>query len=376
MSPPPLRLVIVQSATKKGGVENLLLTWLPQMDRTMISPIVVTLGFHRGTLPDEVRALGVEVQEWNAGRIRRVHRTIWTILKLAWLGRRADVFVSYSIHAHIYARLAALLSRRPCVLVLHIVLSEKSEWDLATKVAMALGTSLVVANSQTTADSVRKAFPGVPIEMIYNSVHPTFLTPVDGGAAVRAKWKIKPDEYVVAMAARMHTGKGHATFIRAAALLKGRAKFLIAGEAVFGWSQDLPAELKDLVRRLDLQNDVHFVGGCDTMPAFYHASDIVVVPSETPESFCLTAAEAMASGIPVVATRVGALPEILGLAGVMVPPGDPYALSEAIRQLLDNANARKTLGQKGRERVRLFFSPDGMARMWEKFLSFYSCKFN
>src|SRR6266700_159163 len=124
MSPPPLRLVIVQSATKKGGVENLLLTWLPQMDRTMISPIVVTLGFHRGTLPDEVRALGVEVQEWNTGRIRRVHRTIWTILKLAWLGRRADVFVSYSIHAHIYARLAALLSRRPCVLVLHIVLSE------------------------------------------------------------------------------------------------------------------------------------------------------------------------------------------------------------------------------------------------------------
>jgi glycosyltransferase involved in cell wall biosynthesis len=96
----------------------------------------------------------------------------------------------------------------------------------------------------------------------------------------------------------------------------------------------------------------------DELPDVYRSFDVVVVPSlDTPgwtEQFCRVAVEATASGVPVVASDSGALPEVVGDAGVLVPPGDAGALRKALAELASDPARRATLGQAGRERSRRF----------------------
>ncbi|MEA2686413.1 MAG: hypothetical protein QOE93_1608 [Actinomycetota bacterium] len=94
----------------------------------------------------------------------------------------------------------------------------------------------------------------------------------------------------------------------------------------------------------------------DDLPDAYRRADVLVVPSLlTPawtEQFCRVAVEAMACGVPVVASAVGSLPEVVADGGILVPPGDPDALREALRGLADDDGLRRKLGAAGRDRVR------------------------
>jgi len=96
----------------------------------------------------------------------------------------------------------------------------------------------------------------------------------------------------------------------------------------------------------------------EDLPDVYRSFDVVVVPSlETPswtEQFCRVAVEAMASGVPVVASDSGALPEVVGDAGVLVPPGDASALRRTLAELASDPARRAMLGQAGRDRSRRF----------------------
>lgn len=107
-----------------------------------------------------------------------------------------------------------------------------------------------------------------------------------------------------------------------------------------------------LIRRLDIGSDIENVTGVpvDEIVRQYAMATVAVSPSLY-EGFGLPAAEAMSCGIPVVSTTGGALPEVVGDAGVLVPPADAVALAEAIQQLLDDPQRREQLGQLGRQRV-------------------------
>jgi len=115
-----------------------------------------------------------------------------------------------------------------------------------------------------------------------------------------------------------------------------------------------------MVQELGLEDMVTFTGRIDDdeLVARYSASEIAVVPSLY-EGFGFPATEAMACGIPVIASNAGALPEVLGLdskVGISVPPADPEALAAAIKQLMHDKDARKTMGEAGRKRVEAHFN--------------------
>jgi glycosyltransferase involved in cell wall biosynthesis len=107
-----------------------------------------------------------------------------------------------------------------------------------------------------------------------------------------------------------------------------------------------------LLKHLDLESSVTFVSGIETseIVQYYAEASLAVVPSLY-EGFGLPAGEAMACAVPVVSTDGGALPEVVGDAGIQVPAGDSKALQKAITLLLDDSDKRERLGQLGRQRI-------------------------
>lgn len=125
---------------------------------------------------------------------------------------------------------------------------------------------------------------------------------------------------------------------------------------------------------LGLAERLHFVGQVASvaMPQAMNALDVLVLPSLTrpnwKEQFGRALIEAMASGLPVVGSDSGAIPDVIGEAGLVVPEGDATALAEALRRLMHDAPLRARLGQQGRERVLAYFTHDEIA---EATVTFY-----
>ena len=125
----------------------------------------------------------------------------------------------------------------------------------------------------------------------------------------------------------------------------------------------LPSYGLKLVERLNLDGTVRFTGRltAEELAQHYSAAQIAIVPSLY-EGFGLPAAEAMACGTPVIASTGGALPEVVGDAGMLVPPGRADALAAAIRQLLNDKQAQLRMSEAGRKRVEENFSWEKAAR--------------
>ncbi|HEB37253.1 MAG TPA: glycosyltransferase family 1 protein [Thermoplasmatales archaeon] len=118
--------------------------------------------------------------------------------------------------------------------------------------------------------------------------------------------------------------------------------------------------MKSLSKMLDIERNVNFLGYVPDkdLPELYRSSDLLILPSITGESFGITLLEAMASGLPVIGTNVGGVPEIINGCGKIVEPGKPNQLSRAILDLLKDFDRMKELGEKGRERVEKLYSWD------------------
>jgi len=118
-----------------------------------------------------------------------------------------------------------------------------------------------------------------------------------------------------------------------------------------------------VIENLGLGDCVKYTGKIDTdeLVRYYSSATMLVVPSIY-EGFGLPAAEAMSCGTPVISTTAGALPEVVGDAGILIPPGDTRAIVEAVTGLLDNENKRKLMGVSGKERVARLFNWDNAAK--------------
>ena len=125
-------------------------------------------------------------------------------------------------------------------------------------------------------------------------------------------------------------------------------------------------ELEGLVRSLDLSDEISFLGWREDVPALLMHADMYVLASYT-EGMPLSILEAMAAGLPVVATAVGGVPELVqdGVTGLLVPPRDPQALAGAMSRLVKDPALRRRMGEAGRRRVEEHFSFDRMVQQYE-----------
>jgi len=165
---------------------------------------------------------------------------------------------------------------------------------------------------------------------------------------------------VIGTAARLVPAKGIDDLLRALDLIAEdglKPQLRIAGDG------PLRAEIERRAKQLGLADRVTLLGRVQDMPAFYRSLDVFVLPSVTHEGLPLALLEAMATGLPVLATRIGGAAELIGenREGLIVEPGDPQGLAAGLRRLLTDSAFRKRLGQNARRRVLQDFSVERFA---------------
>jgi len=165
---------------------------------------------------------------------------------------------------------------------------------------------------------------------------------------------------LVGIIARLVPIKRHEDFLAGAAAVVSRlpnCRFLIVGDGELG------AGLEARSRGLGLDGHVHFLGWRSDLPRVYADLDLVALTSAN-EGLPVSLIEAMAAARPVVATRVGGVPDLVedGVTGLLVPPDDPPALAEAMVTLLADPDRRQAMGDAGRKRVHPTYSAERLLR--------------
>lgn len=194
---------------------------------------------------------------------------------------------------------------------------------------------------------------------------------------LRARHGIRPDDTVIVMLGNLKAWKGQETLVRAVARVKQvcpSVKCLLVG-ATSPSERDYEVTLRELVADLGVEEEVIFTGFQRNVGDYLRASDVVVHASIEPEPFGRVILEAMACRKPVIASRAGAIPEIVaeGVTGVTFPPGDADALADAIVRVVADRGRARQMGEKGFERLAREFhirqNVESTVRLYDRLLS-------
>jgi glycosyltransferase involved in cell wall biosynthesis len=351
---------VIEAPLWTGAVGQTFETVLGLRDRGHDVTLVTTPG---SILWDRAEESGLDLvgmnlrSEMNPGAIVRLCSVI--------RGKRADVVHAHRAHAHTIALAASWLTRRPFVVSRHTALRPRDNLGSRIKYRSRAVTK-IVAVSQAVADIL--ADYGVPAErlsVIYDGVDPGLFGPRGRCPGILGELGLAEGGPVVCKVANAYgESKGYDTFLDAAVAVSKElpdVRLMAVGK---GTDSD---KMKDAVTRRGLEGTVTLAGYRPDVPDILSAVDLVVNCPKSREGLSVIALEAMASGLPVVATDVGGIPEIVrdGETGLLVPPDDPAALARAVTTLLSDAALASRLADAGARLVREELSVDKMVERTE-----------
>jgi glycosyltransferase involved in cell wall biosynthesis len=354
---PPYRVLYLHETSWISGAENSLLQLVTHLDRTRFEPVFVLP--EQGPLWEQLNSLGVEVYLIDFPKIRYCLGVNKSLRSLEALIKEKNIRIihSNSIRTHIYGFLAARKSRVPTVWHQRNML----RGEILDPDRLFMGwADRIICNSQAVA---RRFESGgrIPdkVKVVFNGVDTARFAPEVDGSGLRQEFGIGLEETVIGICSRFNLQKGHETFFKAATLVlsgdagqRKRWRFLIAGGAVFGSDKPREEYLKNLVRKLKIEDRVVFIGFRQDMPRVYAAMDILVLASQA-EACGRVVLEAMASAKPVIATSSGGTPEMIqdGLTGMLFKSGDYRDLAGKIITLGNAPLLANKIGQSARAKI-------------------------
>ena len=224
----------------------------------------------------------------------------------------------------------------------------------------------VTVVSQTLYDRLKAAIPGVAsrLTLIHNAVPTTFAAAADDLPATEVEFP----RWDILLVGQLIHRKGGDVFLDALARVRARIPTV---RAAFAGAGSFEEELRAQVSRLDLDSNVEFLGELsrEKLTAAYRSAKLLVIASRS-EGLPLVLLEALWLGVPVVATAVDGLPEVVveDVNGLLVPPEDAGALADALLRLLLDSDLRRRLGHQARNSIVDRFSPEATT---EKYLDVY-----
>ncbi len=347
-----LRILHLTQGLEVGGQEKLLVEFARHADRARFDLHFVCLG-ERGALARDIEACGWKVTALDRpGGLRPGLVPVLARLFRHW---RADVVHTHDDRPLLYGAPAAWLARVPrLVHTKHY--GQAAHITPRQTLLSALAARLTDRFVCVSCDSARAAVgQGVPADRVCTFWNGIDLTRFDYAGP-------RPDGSAVTVA-RLSPEKDIATLLRAAAQVA--RDFPGLRLEIAGKGPCLP-ELRQLAAERGLGECVTFLGEVHDVPELLARAALFVLPSRT-EGISLTLLEAMARGLPVVATRVGGNPEVVaeGETGLLVAPADPHQLAVAMLALLRDPHRRECMGRGGRRRVEAHFEVRGMLARYE-----------
>jgi glycosyltransferase involved in cell wall biosynthesis len=280
---------------------------------------------------------------------------------------RADVVVTHSSTDSWLAALACrgLACRPPLVRTRHV--SAPIPENLATRWLYGIAAGHIVTTGEALRRQVMEEarLPADRVSSVPTGIDLQTFQPGDASAA-RKLLGLPEDRFVVGIVATLRSWKGHRFLVEALASLKDEGMLLV----IVG---DGPgrANLTEQVRSSGLTGQVVMAGQQSNVSDWLRAFDAFVLPSYANEGVPQALMQAMACGLPVITTPVGAIGEIVsdGETGLMVPPRDVSALASALTKLRDDPQLRQTLAERGLQQARSRFSSKQMLDAMEQILN-------
>lgn len=361
-----------------GGAENMLVRLLDAGTREKFEPSVLSLmdpdAAPYGTLAPQVSALRIPMATLKMPRRRPTLGNVWCLCRTM---RVADphLIQGWMYHGNLAATVGAWsLPDRPPVIwnirhSVHDLSLEKPLTRLIIKLSARLSRlpRAIIYNSRVSAAQHQAlGFAAARAVVIPNGFDTARFKPQpDARARLCSELGLDPAETLVGMIARNHPMKDHGNLVRAAGLLRERGHdvhLMLIGSGVDAGNR----ELCELIGGLGLEGRVSLLGERGDVPALIAGLDLVALSSAWGEGFPNVLGEAMASGVPCVATDVGDCTWVLGPHGIIVPPRQSEALAIALGRLIDlGSEARRQLGQAGRARIIQHFSIHEVVRQYE-----------
>lgn len=367
---PDNAVLLLDHSAELGGGELSLFDYV----RSTATNVKVVV-FEQGPFVDLLKRFGIAVEVLDAGAVLGVRRgngiakilsiapsLTRSIVTLSRAMRRAPVVYANSQKALVVASLANAIVRRPLIWHLHDIMTAAHFSATMRRIAIGLSNRFathVIVNSQATARSYLEAGGRLPFTMIHNGIDPAPFAGIDRATARKALVDdagIPASVPIVAVFGRLSSWKGQDVAINAISSMP-EVHLVLVGAALFG-DTGFETALHEQVRDRGLADRIHFLGFRNDIARLMSAVDIIVHASTAPEPFGRVIAEAMMAGTPVIASAAGGALEIVedGVSGLLVPPGDPAALTVAIKRLVADPQQTTMIAQTAHTVVQARFS--------------------
>ena len=362
-APPQGRIAQLISSDGPGGAERVVADVATALQSSGLETVVFLPLNGEGWLARQLEGSGVSVEycsidrPWSPPSARR--------LAEAFRRHRVAVAHSHEFAMGVYGAWASWLVGIPHVVTMHggRYYAERLRRRVALRAAAAVSAQMV-AVSMTCARDISRGL-GIRrsrIRMIPNGVR---FTPPQR-VTLREELQLGPDDRLVVAVGNLYPVKGHVNLIDALGLIASRHPNL---HVAIGGRGALADSLMARARAYDLQHRVHLLGLRSDVSAVLAAADIFALPSLS-EGMPLALLEAMFARCPIVASDVGDVSVALenGLDGLLVPPGDPLSLAEAIDRLLTHPAEAHALGERAARRARAEYD---LSRMVDRYVGVY-----
>lgn len=338
-----------------GGGQRSLLLLLSGVDRRWYRPVLVCPP---GRLVEEAERRAVETIPLEIPPLnwRGIAGWLPCVLRLRALIRkeRAVLLHANDPRAAVYGGLVARFCRVPML------------WHVRTvnpRRFVERATALLADRIVVVSEAVRRRFQSPrlsrKLSLVYNGLDLVTFVPRQDRARVRESLGLGPGP-VVGVVGRLIPWKGHQVFLEGARRITMRrpdVAFVLVGDDPDPRGS-YRRELEAVAEGPELKGHVVFTGFRDDVADLMHAFDLLVCPSVLEDPLPRVVLEVMAAARPLVASRVGGVPELAveGETALLVPPRDPGALAEGVLALLDDPERARRMGEAGRRRVEACFS--------------------
>ena len=358
---------------EKGGAQKAMLTLASELDKSKFEVIVSTMYDKESFIPYyeslyDLKIINLQMKEIHAGKLKNLFNfvrglfRIWRLIKI----NQIEIVQSYSHYPNIIIPIISFFAG-----VNNRYTSQRMSLDYLSGIVKALDkliansffvTKIISVSEGTKESCIRQGIKEEKLLVIPNGIklHDQLVSQEE---ILTLKKKLDVDhKFVISMVGRLHRQKGHSYFIEAMKKIKSKdLTVLLIGDG------ELREELEQEIRDNNLEDIFQFLGSRNDVPQLLQISDIFILPSLW-EGMPNSVLEAMSYGLPIIATDVDGTPELITHqeSGLLIKPGVPDEISEAIELLMSDSELREMLSQNAKNRAENYFSLKRTVGSYEK----------